>query len=220
VRGPSGVPDGAWVTDRLILAVPAPRYFEGWVAGHAGAGPPASRHDIAAREPASRTRAHYEALLAELAHRRVDERPVWFLIRRTDGALAGTVTLFDVVRGDSQSGMVGYHVFNHLTGQGLATEAVGALVELGFAPLEAGGLGLHRLVACIEPDNRPSLRVVERCGFRFEGLARRRIRRAGAWRDTRIYALTVEDRGRVWQPFAPEDVEPPTVRFAGKEPSP
>lgn len=198
-----GLPGAIRVTERLIVAVPAPAHFAAWVAGHGAAGPPVSRHDIAPRAPEARTRADFEALLAALAHRRAAERPVWFLIGRADGALAGSVTIFDVVRGDSQSGFVGYHVFNHLTGAGLATEALAALVELGFAPLEAGGLALHRLEACIEPENTPSIRVAERCGFRREGLARRRIRRGATWRDTLVFALTVEDVGRRW--YAPEE---------------
>ena len=194
-------------TPRLRLAVPDWAHFEGWVAGHAAAGPPVSRFDIAPRPPPARTRAHFEALLAALTHRRAGGRPVWFLVRRSDGMLAGTVTIFDITRGDSQSGFVGYHVFNHLTGRGLATEAVRGLVELAFAPASHGGLGLHRLEACVEPDNAPSIAVVERCGFRSEGLARRRIRRGDAWRDARIFALTVEDVGRVWRPDESVDEE-------------
>lgn len=201
--GTAAIAGAVRATERLILAVPDPAHFAGWVAGHAAAGPPSGRHDLAPRPPEARTRADFEALLAGLAHRRAGERPVWFLIRRSDGMLAGSVTIFDVVRGDSQSGFVGYHVFNHLTGAGLASEAVAALVDLGFAPLDEGGLALHRLEACIEPDNGPSIRVVERCGFRREGLARRRIRRGTAWCDVAVYALTVEDLGRRWH--GPED---------------
>lgn len=192
------------LTPRLRLAVPDPRHFEGWRAGHAAAGPPASAHDIAPRAAAERTRAHFEALLAALTHQRIAERPVWFALRRADGMLAGSVTIFDVYRGDSQSGLVGYHIFNHLTGRGLGAEALDGLVELGFAPIDGGGLGLHRLAAFVEPDNIPSQRVAERCGFRYEGLARRRILRRGAWRDVRTYATTIEDRGRIWRPDGEE----------------
>lgn len=185
----------AWATERLRIEEPAPRHFAGWVAGHAAAGPPVSVYDPAPRPPEARTRAEFEALLAALTHRRALERPVWFLIRPGDGMLAGTVTIFDILRGTQHSGWVGYHVFNHLTGRGLATEALGGLIELGF-----GALGLHRLEACVEPENLPSRAVLRRCGFRLEGLARRRILQRGAWRDVETYGLTVEDLGRVWCP--------------------
>lgn len=186
-------------TPRLTLAVPGPRHFAGWAAGHAAAGPPASPYDHAPRPPDQRTRPHFDALLAELARRRSEARPVWFLVRRSDGQLAGSVTIFDVARGSSHSGFVGYHVFNHLTGQGLATEALGGLIELGFGR-GPGCMGLHRLEACVEPDNRASRAVLARCGFRFEGVARRRILQRGAWRDVEIHAMTVEDIGRAWIP--------------------
>lgn len=192
-----------YLTPRLWLAVPDPTHFAGWEAAHAAAGPARDRFDIAARPPAERTPAHFEALLAALAHRRACERPVWFVIRRRDGLLAGTVTLFDIARGDSQSGFVGYHIFNHLRGHGLATEAVEAVVRIAFAPCAVGGLGLHRIEACIEPENVGSRRVVEKCGFRYEGLSRRRILRGATWRDVQVWAMTIEERGGSWR--SPDD---------------
>lgn len=186
-----------FLTARLRVAVPHPRFFESWLSGHAAAGPPVGPFDPPPRPPETRTRHHFEALLADLARRRAEERPVWFLIRPSDGMLVGTVTIFDVVRGASQSGFVGYHVFNHMTGQGFATEALRALIALGFGR-GPGQLGLHRLEACVEPENLASRAVLARCGFRFEGIARRRIHQRGAWRDVEIHAMTVEDVGRTW----------------------
>lgn len=182
-------------TARLSLEIPAPRHFEGWVAGHAAAGPPRGPFDPPPRPPEMRTRAAFEALLAALVARRAAESPVWFALDPTDGALVGSVTIFDVVRGQSQSGFVGYHVFNHRAGRGYATEALGGLVELGF-----GAMGLHRLEACVEAANHPSRRVLGKVGFRHEGTARRRILQRGAWRDVEVYGLTVEDIGRAWAP--------------------
>ena len=53
--------------------------------------------------------------------------------------------------------------------------------------------GLHRIEICIRPENRASLRVVEKLGFRYEGLRRRYIHINGAWRDHFSYALTREE---------------------------
>ena len=54
-------------------------------------------------------------------------------------------------------------------------------------------VGLHRLEANIRPENTASRRVVEKLGFREEGIRRRQLHIDGAWRDHICYALTVED---------------------------
>jgi ribosomal-protein-alanine N-acetyltransferase len=54
-------------------------------------------------------------------------------------------------------------------------------------------MGLHRVEICIRPENRNSRRVVEKLGFREEGLRPRFLHIDGAWRDHLCYALSVED---------------------------
>ena len=44
------------------------------------------------------------------------------------------------------------------------------------------------------PRNAASIRVLEKVGFREEGLALRYLRIAGVWEDHRLFALTTEDR--------------------------
>jgi ribosomal-protein-alanine N-acetyltransferase len=46
---------------------------------------------------------------------------------------------------------------------------------------------------CIRPENAPSLRVVQKLGFRYEGLRRRYIHINGDWRDHFCFALVVEE---------------------------
>lgn len=59
-------------------------------------------------------------------------------------------------------------------------------------------LGVHRIEICIRPENAPSLRVVEKLGFRYEGLRRRYIHINGDWRDHFCFALVAEEvRGGV-----------------------
>jgi ribosomal-protein-alanine N-acetyltransferase len=73
-------------------------------------------------------------------------------------------------------------------GQGLMTEAVVAAVGFAF-----DGLDLHRVQAAIMPRNRASQRVVEKVGFRSEGLAQRYLCIAGAWEDHLLFGLTSEE---------------------------
>jgi ribosomal-protein-alanine N-acetyltransferase len=54
-------------------------------------------------------------------------------------------------------------------------------------------MGLHRVEICIRPENRNSRRVVEKLGFREEGLRPRFLHIDGAWRDHLVYVLTAEE---------------------------
>ena len=78
------------------------------------------------------------------------------------GALAGDVMLAWQSR-EHACGEIGA-VFNpDLSGRGYATEALDALLRLGFE-----GLGLHRIIARIDERNDPSVRMVRRLGMRLE----------------------------------------------------
>lgn len=81
---------------------------------------------------------------------------------RETGRLLGDVVLFWRSELD-RAGEVGYIFDPDVAGQGFATEAVAALLALGFDEL-----GLHRVSARIDERNTASVRVVERLGFRHE----------------------------------------------------
>ncbi|GAA4884657.1 GNAT family protein [Saccharopolyspora cebuensis] len=107
-----------------------------------------------------------------------------------EGEFAGQLTVGNVVRGALRSGWVGYWVAEEVAGGGVATAAVGMVVDHCFGPV-----GLHRLEATVRPENRPSVRVLEKVGFRREGLFERYLDVAGAWRDHYVYGLTAEEVG-------------------------
>ena len=100
--------------------------------------------------------------------------------------------LNEIVRGAFQSAHAGWQVGADRVGRGYGTEGVTALVDHG---LEAGaeGLGLHRIQANIMPENRASLRIAEKVGFRREGLGVRYLRIAGRWEDHVMLAITREE---------------------------
>jgi RimJ/RimL family protein N-acetyltransferase len=58
---------------------------------------------------------------------------------------------------------VGWWVAKRLWGRGLATEGGGAALRFGWETL-----GLRRVKAIAEPENRASLRVMDKLGLRFE----------------------------------------------------
>jgi ribosomal-protein-alanine N-acetyltransferase len=110
----------------------------------------------------------------------------------SDGRLAVVLALSEIVHGAFESAYAGWRASAALTGKGLATEAVTALLDLAFAP-PPRGLGLHRVQANIMPNNIASIRVAEKTGFRREGLAQRYLMIDGKWQDHLMFAKVVDE---------------------------
>lgn len=104
------------------------------------------------------------------------------------GELVGYVNLNAVVRGVFQNAYLGYAVAEAANGQGHATAAVRETVRIAFAEL-----GLHRVQAAVIPRNGASVRVLEKAGFRREGLAERYLSIAGVWEDHLLFAITSDE---------------------------
>lgn len=110
------------------------------------------------------------------------------MVIECDGVLAGQLNVSSIVRGSVSSATIGYWVSEQFAGRGLMTRAVALVTDYCFSQL-----GLHRMEICVRPENRPSQRVVEKLGFRFEGLRRRFIHINGAWADHFCYAVVREE---------------------------
>lgn len=104
------------------------------------------------------------------------------------GALVGRIALSNVVRSAWGNATIGYFVGEPWNGRGYATAAVAQVLRVAF-----GDLGLHRVQAAVLPANAASTRVLERNGFRREGLAERYLNIAGRWQDHVILAITSEE---------------------------
>ena len=110
-----------------------------------------------------------------------------FLIEH-GGQLAGQLNVSSIAYGSLSSATIGYWVSERFAGKGVTPTAVALATDHCFF-----SMGLHRMEICIRPENEPSLRVVEKLGFRYEGLRRRYIHINGDWRDHFCFALTVEE---------------------------
>ena len=105
-----------------------------------------------------------------------------------DGELVGQLNVSSITFGSLSSASIGYWVSQAHAGRGITPTAVALATDYCFSTLR-----LHRMEICIRPENAPSLRVVEKLGFRYEGLRRRFIHINGDWRDHFCFALTVEE---------------------------
>lgn len=133
------------------------------------------------REEAYYTAAGQRDLLAR-SLRRLAAGAEWPGLILVDGLPVGRVNLNNVVRGAFCSTDLGYWVDERHNGRGVATAAVGAVVEVAFAEL-----GLHGVQAGTLLHNHGSQRVLERNGFGVIGLAPAYIKIAGRWQDHRLF---------------------------------
>lgn len=117
----------------------------------------------------------------------------FLLIRREDAVLLGAITLDNIRRGPAQSGTLGYWVGQPHARQGYMREAIEAVVHHAFARLD-----LSRLEAACLPGNVASRGALERCGFKYEGVAQAYLQIDGRWRNHMLYSrLRADRRGRV-----------------------
>ena len=140
--------------------------------------------------PAWTQRSQAEDYLASAIAGRSDEVMLcWAIARHDDDRLIGATTLFDIHRVQGRA-EIGYALQSTHWGRGYAQEALQLVLEHAYARL-----ALRRLEADIDPRNLPSCRLVERLGFRREGLLRERWEVAGECQDSAIYGLLA----REWQ---------------------
>lgn len=101
--------------------------------------------------------------------------------------LIGRVALRNLLRGSLQSGTLGYFIDQKYANCGYTTEAGLLLMAHAYNDLK-----LHRIEASVMPSNAPSVRVLEKLGFRREGLARWYLFINNRWEDHLLFASTTE----------------------------
>ena len=111
------------------------------------------------------------------------------LIRRADQQLLGAITLDNIRRGPVQAGTLGYWIGAPFARQGYMREAILATVHHAFAVMD-----LSRIEAACLPENAASRGVLEKCGFKYEGVAQSYLQINGRWRNHVLYANLRNDR--------------------------
>ena len=152
---------------------------EAWLAPWEPSGPGAwaDRHAAAAFPP----------MLRQLRRQARDGTTMPFAVTY-QGRYVGQVTAGNIWRGSLNSCFLGYWIDGRYAGLGITPTAVALLADHCFA-----GARLHRVEANIRPENAASRRVVEKLGFREEGIRERYLLIDGAYRDHLCYALTIEE---------------------------
>lgn len=112
----------------------------------------------------------------------------YYLFEKSDlGHIIGTVSVGQIRAYPYCSGIMGYKMAVNKKNMGYGTEAARAVCHAAFAYL-----GLHRIEAYVMENNLPSIRLLEKCGFKKEGKCRQNLNVNGAWQDHFLYAKIKE----------------------------
>ncbi|MFJ1298562.1 GNAT family N-acetyltransferase [Pseudomonadota bacterium AL_CKDN230030165-1A_HGKHYDSX7] len=171
-------------TGRLLLRPFESHDFEAYAAYHAL--PDVYRYLYAPAPAGEALRAQFDDLLDAPFENDGDTLRL-AVTRGEDGVLLGEVLLKHAQRSALQ-GEVGYIFDPRHAGRGYATEAVTAMVSLGFDTI-----GLHRIFARLDAANAGSIGVVERLGMRREAHLIQNDRYDGVWGDEFVYAVLARE---------------------------
>ena len=138
--------------------------------------------------PPMKERGEAEALLQKIRRGFADRTSFqWGVERKADRRLLGTCTLFHIHAGNRRAEL-GYALASAHWKQGYMGEALAALIDHAF-----GVLRLRRLEADVDPENAASLGILERMGFRREGLLRERWNVGGGIQDSVVLGLLARE---------------------------
>jgi ribosomal-protein-alanine N-acetyltransferase len=120
---------------------------------------------------------------------RTDQGYAFLIIRASDDAIVGGLTLANIRRGVAQAGSLGYWMGLPFIRHGYMTAAVRSVIPFAFNTLR-----LHRLEAACIPSNAGSIRLLENTGFVREGYAREYLCINGVWQDHLLYGRLKDAR--------------------------
>lgn len=176
-------------TERMALRLPQHSDFNAWTSLRED-----SREFLTPWEPSwsadhlSRKAFTNRVYWAQRASRNGSAIP-FFMERSVDGSLLGAITIDNIRRGPAQMATIGYWIGAPFARQGYMTEAIRAVVQHAFTSLE-----MSRIEAACLPDNTASRGVLERSGFKYEGVAQSYLQINGRWRTHVLYANLRHDR--------------------------
>lgn len=112
----------------------------------------------------------------------------YIYLKASPDAIIGSLNFSRIEHDPFSRASLGYKIDGDHQGQGFAAEACRAAIPVMFSNYK-----IHRIEARVSPDNLPSIKLLERLNFRFEGLEYQSIEVMGKYRDHFRYSL-IEDQ--------------------------
>ena len=117
-----------------------------------------------------------------------DDAYPFFIFDRNTDKLIGELNINNIQRGVLQTCSIGYWISEDRMGVGFMSESISLIKDFIFNELD-----LHRIEAACLSSNEPSLSLLKKNGFQYEGTARKLIKINGKWKDHIVLSYIVDD---------------------------
>lgn len=111
----------------------------------------------------------------------------WAVILKETNECIGQAAFF-LVNSESNFGEIEYCIGSDFQRRGLATEATQAIIKFGFE-----NINLHKIQICHREDNPASKKVIEKCGFKYDGTLRDFFYIDGKYLDRLYYSILKDE---------------------------
>ncbi|WP_102274144.1 GNAT family N-acetyltransferase [Cytobacillus massiliigabonensis] len=130
-----------------------------------------------------------EDLIRRFQQRYSERKQIRWAITLRDNSdqLIGTCG-FHAIEEEHYKAEIGYELHPDFWGQGIMTEVIEAVIQYGFKSMQ-----LNRIEAFYDPRNGSSGRVLEKNGFEFEGILKKRYFEKGKFVDAAVSAILNEN---------------------------
>lgn len=117
----------------------------------------------------------------------------WAVIEKKSGCCIGQIAFFLLDR-KNHFAEIEYCIGVDFQRRGYASEATKAVIRFGFERAE-----LHKVQICCRANNLPSKRVIEKCGFTYEGSLRDYFFIDGQYYDRLYYSILSDEYFNIWR---------------------
>ena len=111
----------------------------------------------------------------------------WAITHKYSGEFYGAAGLNGIIK-EHKKGEIGFWLYPDCWGRGFVSEILPKVIEHGF-----NVLGLHRIEGIVETGNEASTRVLEKLGFKKEGVMQDSEIKEGRFISLEVYALLNRD---------------------------
>lgn len=112
----------------------------------------------------------------------------WGVFEKESGECIGQIAYF-LVDTDNNFGEIEYCIGKAYQGRGYATEACKAVIDYGFDKI-----GFNKVQICVRPANTASNKVIDKCGFTYEGTLRDYFLIDGKYEGRKYYSILRNER--------------------------
>lgn len=108
----------------------------------------------------------------------------YIFLKNAPDTIIGSVNFSKITHGPFSRASIGYKLDRQYQGFGYAAESCTAAIEVLFSSYK-----IHRIDARVAPENIPSIKVLERLGFQYEGIEYKGVEINGSFKDHYRYGL-------------------------------